>query len=267
MIRTVAIIQARVSSLRLPGKVFADIHGKPMLQRVYERVKKANLLDDVVIATSFAEEDYQIVQWGQNNGVPVYRGGTTLEQWCLAKGIEPPPGADKRNDVLGRYWDVAQNVKADVIVRITADCPMHDAAVIDACVKAFGVTDYLCNTEPIPTFPDGLDVEVFSISALMEANSDAHLATDREHVTPWMRRRTTGALNVSHDIDLGHYRWTVDEPADLEFVRAVYHELGGDFGMEDVLALLERKPELAQINAHIGRNEGYKKSLEEERKK
>ena len=248
MIRTVAIIQARVSSLRLPGKVFADIHGKPMLQRVYERVKKANLLDDVVIATSFAEEDYQIVQWGQANGILVYRGGNS------------------ENDVLGRYWDVAQNVKADVIVRITADCPMHDAGLIDRCIRTFAEvpTDYLCNTEPIPTFPDGLDVEVFSRTALEEANTEAHLPSDREHVTPWMRRGTTGGLNVSSPIDLGHYRWTVDEPADLEFVRAVYTELGEDFDMNDVLALLERKPELVEINAHIGRNEGYMRSLEEE---
>ena len=243
MSKTVAIIQARVSSSRLPGKVLADICGKPMLQRVYERVKRARLVDDVVIATSFAEEDYAIVQWGQANGMPVHRGGIS------------------QNDVLGRYWDVAQQVGADVIVRITADCPLIDPVTIDLCVSKFGATptNYLCNTEPVPTYPDGLDVEVFDLALLKQTHLKATLGSDREHVTPWMRRQTTGALNLSHGKNLGHLRWTVDEVADLDFVRAVYTKLGEDFGMQDVLDLLERRPELAQINAHIGRNEGYRK--------
>lgn len=247
--RIVAIVQARVGSSRLPGKIFADICGKPMLQRVVERVRKAKLLDDVVVTTSFAEEDYQIVRWCQASGIPVYRGGNGV------------------NDVLGRYYDTAIHTKADVIVRITADCPMIEPEVIDRCIALLQDTKspFLSNVIE-PTFPDGLDCEIFTIDFLELSHREARKPSEREHVTPWMidwmSLNKEPQHTVGHGPSLAHHRWTVDEPADLDFVRAIYQELGEDFGMEDVLALLERKPELVQINAHIGRNEGYRKSLE-----
>ena len=263
--RTVAIIQARVGSSRLPNKVFADICGKPMLLRVVERARRAATLDDVVVATSLAEADYRIVQWCQASGVRVYRGGQTLHQWCRANGVLPPDDATARNDVLGRYYDVAWQVSADVIVRLTADCPLLDPRIVDEVVAALGHFggDYASNVEP-PPFPDGLDVEVFTADALRRAYAEARLPSEREHVTPWMRANLR-TVNVVNDIDLSALRWTVDDARDLAFVCAVYAELGeAPFGMAEVLALLERRPELAELNAGIRRNEGYELSLKED---
>jgi glutamate-1-semialdehyde 2,1-aminomutase/spore coat polysaccharide biosynthesis protein SpsF len=244
---TAAIIQARMGSSRLPGKVLADVAGKPMLKRVCERVARATGVDVVLVATSTAPADDAVADFCRREGVCCYRGS--------------------EEDVLDRYFQAAREVKGDVIVRITADCPLIDPAVIDKVVDAFrraGV-DYACNTLR-RTYPDGLDVEVFSAAALGRAWLEAAKPSEREHVTPYLR--TAGGfrtLGVESEIDLSarQMRWTVDEPQDLAFVRRVYQETNGHqpLGFREVLDLLERKPELAAAQGRYVSNEGYLRSL------
>lgn len=231
----VAVVQARMGSTRLPGKVLMDVAGVPMLGRVVERVRRASRVDDVVVATTTADRDDAVVRYCEAEDVPVHRGS--------------------EDDVLDRYHQVAQSVDADAVTRIAADCPLHDPAVIDrvAAVYDGGDHDYVSNTLE-PSYPVGLAAEVLSAAALETAWREAEAPDEREHVTPFIRRRPDRfrLASVVHDEDLSHHRWTVDEPADLELVRRVYDALGdGPFGMEEVLALLEERPELAAINAHV----------------
>jgi glutamate-1-semialdehyde 2,1-aminomutase len=244
---TAAIIQARMCSSRLPGKVLADVAGQPMLKRVCERVARATRVDVVLVATSTGPADDAVADFCRREGVRCYRGS--------------------EDDVLDRYYHAAREAKADVVVRITADCPLIDPAVIDKVIDAFrraGV-DYACNTLR-RTYPDGLDVEVFTAAALGRAWREAAKAAEREHVTPYLR--TSGhfrTLGVESEIDLSarQLRWTVDEPEDLAFVRQVYQEANGQqaLGFREVLGLLERKPELAAAQGRCVSNEGYLRSL------
>jgi len=249
--KVVAIIQARVGSTRLPSKILEKIEGKPMLWHVIERTKRARFVDEVVVATTDREEDSAVEEIAKVCGVGCFRGS--------------------EEDVLDRYYRAAEKFGADIVVRITADCPMMDPEVIDKAVRMFldGDFDYVSNTMP-PTFPDGLDVEVFSFEALRKAWAEARMASEREHVTPYIRNHPEifRLGNLRSDVDLSYMRWTVDRIEDLMFVREVYKELyveGEVFHMEDVLRLLERRPELMEINRHIERDEGYKKSLREDR--
>lgn len=247
--RTVAIIQARMGSSRLPGKVMQKIAGQPMLQHVVNRARRAGLVDQVVVATSTAAAD---------NAVAGY---------CFWHDIACVRGSE--NDVLDRYHQAAQQVKAEVIVRITSDCPLHDPTVIDCVIAAFlrGSFDYVSNIDP-PTFPNGVDTEVFTAAALERAWHEARLPSEREHVTPYLRSGRGGFQtgNVAQAKDTSEHRWTVDEAADLAFVRAVYHAMrGAEFGMEDLLILLRDNPSLRQINGHLRRNTGYVRSLEADR--
>ena len=252
--RTVAIIQASMGSQRLPGKTMADVCGKPMLARVVERAQRARLVDEIIVATTDGLIDAPIADWCVANNVP-----------CYCCGVYLRPG---KGDLLATYYEAALWRQADVIVRITADCPLVDAAIIDAVVGARDATGvaYCSNVYP-PTYPDGLDVEAVAFSTLEKAHHDAVLPSDREHVTPFIRRHCIdwppGVVNIQCYPALFALRWTVDEAADLEFVRAVYAELGEvPFGMAEVLELLARRPELRQINAGIQRNEGYAKSVQ-----
>lgn len=245
--KTVAIIQARMSSTRLPGKVFADVCGQPLLHHVVCRARRARTPDQVVVATSDRPADDVVARFCEMSAVPCFRGS--------------------EEDVLDRYCHAARHFKAEAVVRVTADCPLLDPDVIDRVVQAFlaGDQDYVSNTLD-RTYPDGLDVEVFSFAALARAWREARLPSEREHVTPyiWKHPELFRLGNVKQDEDLSDLRWTVDEPRDLEFVRAVYRWLGprSDFGMQEVLALLREHPELGRINAGIERNEGYRWSLE-----
>jgi spore coat polysaccharide biosynthesis protein SpsF (cytidylyltransferase family) len=248
--RTVAIVQARMGSTRLPGKVLMDIEGKPTLQRVVERIRRARRVDEVVVATSDLPADDAIERFCGEIGVACFRGS--------------------EGDVLDRYHGAAAAHGADVVVRITADCPLLDPAVVDRVIAAFheGGCDYAANCRMEVTYPDGLDTEVFSRDALERAWAQARLHSEREHVTPyiWNHPERFALRVVRNDRDLSALRWTLDEPDDLAAIRAVYAELGGDrpFGMEEVLDLLARRPELAALNAHIAPNAGYLKSLEED---
>ena len=247
MKKVVAIIQARMGSTRLPGKVLKEIVGKPMLWHVINRVKHAKELDDIVIATTDLKEDTQILDIASEIGVKTYAGS--------------------ENDVLDRYYQTAIMSNADVIVRITADCPLADPNVIDNVIRYYRTNDFdYVSTSIKPTFPDGIDVEVFSFASLKKAWDEAKLASEREHVTPyiWKNPNIFKIKNYENDSDISYLRWSVDEESDLEFVRAIYSKLYVKdklYYMEDVLNLLLKKPELTDINKDIVRNEGYLHSL------
>ena len=251
MKKVVAIIQARMGSTRLPGKVMKEIVGKPMLWHVINRVKHTKELDDIVIATTNIKEDTQILELASKIGVKTYAGS--------------------ENDVLDRYYQAAIISKADVIVRITADCPLADSNVIDKVVKYYLNNDFdYVSTSIKPTYPDGIDVEIFSFASLEKAWDEAKLSSEREHVTPyiWKNPNIFGIGNFSNDQDISHMRWSVDEQRDLEFVRDIYNKLYKEsemFYMEDILNLLKKHPELMDLNKGIIRNEGYLKSLKEDK--
>jgi glutamate-1-semialdehyde aminotransferase/spore coat polysaccharide biosynthesis protein SpsF (cytidylyltransferase family) len=250
--KTVAIIQARMSSTRLPNKVLADIAGHPMLWHVVNRVRQAQSLDEVVVATSHNPKDDEVAAYCCDQGIPCRRGS--------------------EDDVLDRYYQAAKAQEAEAVVRITADCPLMDPEVIDLLVRAFQKSDYdyVSNTLPY-TFPDGLDVEVFSFRALEQAWREATKPSEREHVTPYLRLSGKFKLfNVENGEDLSRqrHRWTVDDPTDLEFIREIYKSFpaGPIFGMNEVLALLQRRPELQRINQETVMNEGYYRTLFEQAK-
>jgi glutamate-1-semialdehyde 2,1-aminomutase/spore coat polysaccharide biosynthesis protein SpsF len=242
----VAIIQARMGSSRLPGKSLAEIEKRPMLWHVIERVKRAKLVDRVVVATSTAPADDSIENMCRQNGVPCYRGS--------------------ESDVLDRFYHAARAEKPAAVVRITADCPLIDPEVIDRVVARFerGDLDYASNAM-VRSYPDGLDTEVCSFSALERAWHEASKPSEREHVTPYLRSDKFRTANVENDSTFmyQHYRWTVDEAEDLEFIRAVYKAFRDKetFGMKDVLELIEKNPGLDKMNSEIVSNRGYYKSL------
>jgi len=244
--KTVAIIQARMTSTRLPGKVMADVAGNPMLYHVVRRAQQARTLDLVVVVTSDRPTDDVVARFCRKAEIPCFRGS--------------------EEDVLDRYYQAAKRFEADVIVRLTADCPLLDSAVIDKVVRVFqrGDYDYVSNALE-PSYPNGLDTEVFPREVLEKAWREAHLKSDREHVTPFIEEQPDlfRLENVKYDQDLSALRWTVDRPQDLEFVRRVYDYLGPlpSFGMMEILALLGEHPELMEINAGIQRNETYQKPI------
>jgi glutamate-1-semialdehyde 2,1-aminomutase/spore coat polysaccharide biosynthesis protein SpsF len=243
--KTAAIIQARMNSTRFPGKVLEDLAGQPMLFRVVERARRARTLQEVIVATSDQPSDDRIAERCAANGVTCIRGS--------------------ENDVLDRFHRVAQATKADVVVRITADCPLLDPAVVDRVVEAFyeNVVDYASNVMPC-TYPDGLDVEVFSAQALARAWREAKKQSEREHVTPYLRYSGQfRVINVAHKSDLSSHRWTVDDLVDLAFVRRVFERLGPEapFGIEEILSLLAADPTLRQMQGQAVMNEGYFRSL------
>ncbi|HLF36772.1 MAG TPA: glycosyltransferase family protein [Anaerolineales bacterium] len=238
--RVVAIVQARMASSRLPGKVLADIGGQPMLVRVLERARRASRLALVVVATSTEKDDDAVVALCADRAYDCYRGDPL--------------------DVLDRYVQTARRFEAEVIVRLTGDCPLIDPEVIDRTVAAFleanPPVDFAANRLPAErTFPIGLDTEVCSRTALELAGREAAARHHREHVMPFFyenpnRFRT---LLVHNDVDYGHLRWTVDTQEDLVLVREIYAQFAGKdhFSWMEVLDLYERQPRLAEINASV----------------
>jgi spore coat polysaccharide biosynthesis protein SpsF len=235
-----AIIQARMSSSRLPGKVLQDIAGLPMLAHVVNRVRRAKLIDEVVVATTIDPSDDPIEEYCLRNEIDFYRGSLF--------------------DVLDRYYECALEYEADVVVRITADCPVIDPAVVDLTVKEFlerGV-DFAANRLPPPwhrTFPIGLDTEVCSMAALERAWLEATEKHEREHVMPFLyvEPGRFKIYQVDTDPNYGGMRWTVDTPEDLAFIRKVFEAFAGrdDFSWLEVLKLVQERPELTEINAGI----------------
>ena len=267
--RTVAIIQGRMSSSRLPGKVLLDIAGQPMIKHVIERTKRARTLDAVTVATTTDPFDDPIAAFAVSIGIPCTRGSL--------------------HDVLDRYYRAAQIHQADVIVRITADCPVIDPTLIDEVVKTviepapfLGLSspvDFSCNRLPPPftrSFPIGLDVEVCTFTALERAWKESTEIFHREHVMPFIYEGVNLSLDtphlargisprgfriaqLNHAPDYGSLRWTVDTPEDLAFIREIFSRLGEnplkggkpDFTWYDVLKIVQNEPELAKINAKI----------------
>ncbi len=236
--RVVAIIQARMGSQRLPGKVLLDIAGESMLSRVVRRLQQSRLINEVAVATSTAPADDAVAAAGESLGVRVIRGS--------------------EEDVLARYVDAAKATEADVIVRASADSPFIDPEVCDLVVAAFlaadPAVDYASNKLQ-PSFPLGLDVEAFSREALERAERDAVEPYERAHVTVHMyanlERYTL--LPVPSGRNLHAWRWTVDTPEDLEFARTVFARMGrrNDFSWKEVVSLIEKEPGLAAINSHV----------------
>ena len=242
------IVQARASSSRLPGKVFKKILDKPMIILELERIARSRRIEKLVLATSTEPSDDELASAVAAAGYDVYRGSL--------------------DDVLGRYYECAKKYGADHIVRLTGDCPLIDPVVIDAVIARHTLTkaDYSSNTLGEETFPDGLDCEVMTFAALEDAYNNARLASEREHVTPYIRNNDEfKKTSVSYmGKSLNSERWTVDEERDFSLVTAVYKALypeKPDFNMVDVLDFLNKNPEIHALNRGITRNEGLAKSI------
>jgi len=244
-----------MSSSRLPGKILADIAGQPMLARVFARTSRARILDEVIFATTTDASDDLVAEHCNLSSIPCTRGSLY--------------------DVLDRYYQAAKGAKADVVVRITADCPVIDPALIDDVVNTLldGKYDFVCNRLPPPwhrTYPIGLDVEACTFKVMEKAWKEAKEPQQREHAMPYFyegvelsavsRQLSEGVSPrgfrvalLNHITDFGDYRWTVDTPEDLEFMRQVYARFSGrdDFTWKEVLDLVHDDPDLMKINAGV----------------
>jgi spore coat polysaccharide biosynthesis protein SpsF len=237
-VKVVAIIQARVGSTRLPGKVLLDLVGEPMLARVVRRTRRAQSLDEVVVATTVLAADNAIIELCAKRSWPCFRGS--------------------EEDVLDRYYHAAMARQADIVVRITSDCPLIEPEVIDCVVQEYldlqPEVDYACNILPQRTFPRGLDVEVMHFDVLTRAWREDDNPAWREHVTSYILRNPDlfRIHGVTNEVDYSHMRWTVDTPEDLDFARCIYNYFNHDrFSRREVLTVLEQHPEWLEINQHV----------------
>jgi glutamate-1-semialdehyde 2,1-aminomutase len=238
--KIVVIVQARMGSSRLPNKVMKPIDGIPMIELLLSRLARATEVDQIIVATSVDERNFPLVEHVRKLG------------YICEQGSE--------NDVLDRYMQAAKNHNADVLVRITGDCPLVDPELVDEVLRRFKIedVDYLCNNYP-PTYPDGLDIEVCTLKALEQAWQETKDPFDREHVTPYLRK--PGKFNIAtikNNEDLSSLRWTVDESADFEVIKKVFKHFHPrtDFTWFEILTLQTEQPELFNINQHLIRNEG-----------
>ena len=243
------IIQARMGSSRLPGKaLMKSDSGKPLLYYVTNQLRYCSKVKNLVIATTTNQEDDEIEKFANNNSINVFRG--------------------KEKDVLDRYFQCAKKYSFSTIVRITADCPLIDPQIVDKVIEQFfsGNYDFATNTL-MRTFPIGTDVEVFSFSALNKAWENAQLPSEREHVTPYFHNKENfKIINVENDKNISNLRLTVDRIEDFELIKQILNNISiNPIHLEDVLELFSRKPELIEINKHINHNEGFNKSLEEDK--
>lgn len=238
-LKTAIIIQARMGSTRLPGKVLKPVLGKPLLEYQIERLRRVKNADAVVLATSTLPGDDALAEFAKRAGVPCFRGS--------------------ESDVLSRYYHCAKETGADVIVRSTADCPLIDPGLMETLIAEFlksGKYHYGSNATIDRTYPRGLDSEIFTFRALEEAFREAKSPFEREHVTPFItaHRDRYPALSQSHSKNLGALRWTVDTPEDFELVKRILEALypvKPAFTWLDALALLEKHPDWPRINAHV----------------
>lgn len=246
-----AFVQARYSSSRLPGKVLKTILGRPMLELQLERLRTSRLIEKVVVVTSTTPDDRKIVELCDRIGVDVFCGSL--------------------DNVLDRFYQAALKFRPDHIVRLTGDCPLLDVNVIDNMLRLYldSHCDYGTNCMPV-TYPDGLDAEVFTFEALDAAHREAFLPSHLEHISVFFEQAPERfkTVNQACHRDLSALRWTVDEAEDFEFVRRVFETLYSakpTFDMDDVLTLLEARPELALLNNRFSRNEGLVKSMEQDK--
>jgi spore coat polysaccharide biosynthesis protein SpsF len=234
----VAIIQARMGSSRLPGKILAELAGQPMLARCVARLGRAQMLDDLLVATTTSPVDDVTTELCATRG------------WRCFRGSE--------DDVLDRYYQAARLQDMDVVVRVTSDCPFIEPEIVDRVIREFSErqpdVDYASNVIPERTYPRGLDVEVFTVRALERAWREDDNAAWREHVTEYITRNPDRFRlhGVCHPENLSQWRWTVDTAEDLRFARLIYTAFGHDlFSWRDVLVLLAEHPEWAEINRDI----------------
>ena len=239
-INILAIVQARMGSTRLPGKVLKQVDGKPLIKILLSRLSRSKKIDKIILATSIEPENDHLVKTVEKMGFEVFRGS--------------------ENDVLDRYYQAAKIYKPQVVVRITGDCPIIDPHLVDQVIESYQKTkvDYVSNIDP-PTYPDGLDTEVLSFEALEAAYEQSDKSFDREHVTPFIR--TSGQfkrLNYTNKNDLSNERWTVDDTEDFEVMENVIKHFAPslDFSWQDVLKLKQSHPENFEANKGIKRNEG-----------
>lgn len=246
------IIQARMASTRLPGKVMKEVLGRPLLGYLIERLQCCRRVQNIILATTMNPEDDPVAKLAKGFGLQVFRGS--------------------ENNVLDRFYQAATMFGAEHIMRITADCPLIDPDLLDTLIEYYFASefDYVSNCAH-PTLPDGLDAEIFTFKALEDAYKNAVRPSCLEHVTPYIRnypeRFKIGSWSFS--MNLSHLRWTVDEPEDFQFVCQVIEKLypaNKYFRTNDILSLLNQEPGLIQINTHIARNEGFLKSLAEDKR-
>lgn len=240
MPKIVAIVQARMSSTRLPGKVMQALAGKPMIEILLDRLARSRLIDQIMLATATNAANDPLARHVEAMGYAIWRGS--------------------EEDVLARFHDAARSAHADIVVRITGDCPLIDPDLVDAVIQHLLDTgaDYATNTLP-PTFPDGLDVEAFTFAALERAIAETDAAHDHEHVTPYLRNNDQfNRVNIANREDLSDWRWTVDEAADLAVVRQIFAHFADDihFSWRAVVGLRQTHPQFFTANAAIARNEG-----------
>jgi spore coat polysaccharide biosynthesis protein SpsF len=244
--KVTAIIQARMGSTRMPGKTLKDILGKPMLWHMTNRLKYSRYIEKIVIATTSRERDKVILEFADKYGLGSFAGS--------------------EEDVLDRYYQAAQKYGGETIVRVTSDCPLIDPQITDGIIK-----HYLDNRNKLDyvatglSFPDGLDTEVFSFDALKKTWHEAKMASEREHVTPYIRISGKFRIDtVQCAEDLSRMRWTVDDERDFHLVSEIFNNLYKDgeiFYMKDILDFLKRRPKLLDLNKQTTRNEGYLKSI------
>ena len=248
---TVAILQARMGSTRLPGKVLREVHGKKVLEHLIERLTPSQKVDQFVVATTSNSED------------------DAIEEWCKEKGVHCFRGSDW--DVLDRFWGAANSLdsKPDTIVRICCDNPLHSYKVLDFVVSEFekAGTQYFSNSNQEPDYlEDGFDVEVFTYTALQEAQEKATLMSEREHVCPYIKKHFSCAWKKADPTYM--FKLSVDTENDLAAVSRIFEELKDtpDFGIHEVTKLLREKPEILELNSESEINSGFKKSINEDRK-
>ncbi len=238
--KIVAIVQARMGSSRLPNKVMKSICGTPLIELLLSRLAKSERINQIILATSTDNSNQPLVKHVLKLGYEVFQGS--------------------ENDVLDRFYQAAKKFNADVIVRITGDCPLIDAELVDKIIAAYDAqgVDYMTNTRP-PTYPDGLDTAVFSFATLQSTHQNASSVFEKEHVVPYIRESGDFSIgNLSNSVDYSSERWTVDETQDLDVVNNVFKHFHPqtDFSWLEVLELRNEKPELFYGNRYISRNEG-----------
>lgn len=247
-----AMIQARCGSTRLPNKVMMDLCGKPSLQRVIERVRRSRNIDEVMVITSIDKANLPILKLCADIGVRV--------------------GVGSENDVLDRYYQNARLLNPEYIIRLTGDCPCIDHGLIDQAISQMSAEVEYCSNTIEPAFADGLDFEIIKYSALEKSWHEAVHSFEREHVTQYIFRnpKIFKQQNFASPVgDFSQYRWTVDEPEDFEVVSKIYRhfleeEKKENFDYQEILAYLEKYPEIAAINRRYHRNEGLQRSIEED---
>jgi spore coat polysaccharide biosynthesis protein SpsF len=245
------IIQARTNSQRLPKKVLLKISCLPIIVHIINRIKKSNYLEQIILTTSDRPHDKILSDIANDNQIIHFQGNEL--------------------DVLDRFYHTAKKYNADPIIRITGDCPLIDPILIDKMIKFFLENDYDYVSNTIDrTFPDGLDVEIFTFNALKKAFLESKWTSEREHVTPYIIKnpKLFKIFNYTNDVNLSNFRWCLDEDSDYKMLQKIFQEFEPNtiFSTKDILELLQKKPDISKINSGISTNEGYFNSVENDKK-